>query len=242
MTIPIATFTGKLVDVHDLRPQDIELADVAHSLALVCRWSGHTRRFYSVAEHCVRVSYEAEALGRERSLAPHLVKRVAFEGLMHDGEEAYPPGDIATPFKQHAASQVLVEVQERIRAAICSRFGLGDELPELVHRADRVLLATEARDLMAGDWMPADCEPQRHPLQLTWSPGQAELIFLRRFQELSDESDGAGDDVREALQHLLPPRWVEVDSIENRYPPAHPREDAVIISMMLRELQRKSDG
>lgn len=232
MTAAIATFTGRMIDVTDPRPDDIDLGDVAHALALTCRWSGHVTRFYSIAEHSVRVSYEAEALARELELETGLVRRVALEGLMHDAEEAYPPGDIAAPFKVHPLAEPLVEAAERIRAAVCSRFGLLDDLPDLVHQADRVMLATEARDLVASDWMPPDAKPQAHAIEHTWSPDVAELAFLLRFQALTDEP------VLPTLRRVLPERWRVPPSPApfNRYPDPYPRADGLIIRMMLDEL------
>jgi hypothetical protein len=52
----IHTYTGK--HFYPLTPDAalIDLRDVAHSLSMQARFAGHTRDFYSVAEHCVRVS------------------------------------------------------------------------------------------------------------------------------------------------------------------------------------------
>ena len=50
------TFTGRQFFPLDPDPQDIDIVDIAHSLAMQCRYNGHTDRFYSVAEHCVHVS------------------------------------------------------------------------------------------------------------------------------------------------------------------------------------------
>ena len=49
----IATFTGRQAYPMDLRPSEITIEDIAHSLSMQCRYTGHCLRFYSVAEHSV---------------------------------------------------------------------------------------------------------------------------------------------------------------------------------------------
>ena len=51
------TFTGRQFFPLDPHPNDVDPVDIAHALSLICRYGGHTRRFYSVAEHCVLLSY-----------------------------------------------------------------------------------------------------------------------------------------------------------------------------------------
>ena len=84
----IQTYTGR--KFHPLRPRvaEVDVRDIAHALSLKCRFGGHCRVFYSVAEHSVRVSRVLEAKGRE----------LAVWGLMHDAGEAYLP-DVGRPVK-----------------------------------------------------------------------------------------------------------------------------------------------
>lgn len=82
------TFTGKKFYFSDPLPEMICLADIAHALAHQCRFGGHAKRFYSVAEHSVLVSY---------LVPPHL----ALKGLLHAAAKAYY-GDIVRPLKQQA--------------------------------------------------------------------------------------------------------------------------------------------
>lgn len=67
----IQTFTGRQFWPLDPQPDHIDIADIAHALAHDCRFGGHCRRFYSVAEHSVLLS---------RAVAPEF--RLA--ALMHD--------------------------------------------------------------------------------------------------------------------------------------------------------------
>lgn len=76
---------GKLVDIENLTPSDIDKNVIAHSISNQCRWNGHTNRFYSVAEHCVL-------------MARHVRPEARIHMLLHDTPEAFT-GDIATPFK-----------------------------------------------------------------------------------------------------------------------------------------------
>lgn len=85
----IRTSTGILVDPWNLDPDDIMVEDIAHSLSHQCRFTGHTCRFYSIAEHCILVASFLKSFG----------PRIQLAGLIHDAAEAYF-GDMAGPSKR----------------------------------------------------------------------------------------------------------------------------------------------
>jgi hypothetical protein len=129
----IQTFTGRKVNPLRMSPDDIDIRDIAHSLALINRFTGHTPEPYSVAQHSVLVE----------TLCP---KEYALWGLLHDAPEAYI-ADISRPVKlalEEAVGPFLKRVDRLIMEAVCEKFGLQKHEPVEVKRADDNALANEA--------------------------------------------------------------------------------------------------
>jgi 5'-deoxynucleotidase YfbR-like HD superfamily hydrolase len=162
----------------DPDPAEVDARDIAHALSNICRFSGHVREFYSVAEHCIRVSLE---------LPPDL----ALAGLLHDASEAYLV-DVPRPLKPALEGYQIAE--DRLMFMLAGKFGFPWPMPEPVRQADERLLVMEARALINGpldEWElflnhPHDavhapvCEALRRPMD----PKVAEKAFLRRLQLL----------------------------------------------------------
>lgn len=59
------TYTGRAFWPMDPRPEEVDAEDIAAALSMLCRYGGHVRRFYSVAEHCLLMS---EAVAPQHAL------------------------------------------------------------------------------------------------------------------------------------------------------------------------------
>jgi hypothetical protein len=167
------TASGRKFFPFDPRPQDIDIGDIAISLANQCRFGGMMVPFYSVAQHCLHVS---------SMLPPEFVVR----GLLHDAAEAYIV-DLPTPLKNCLPKYK--EIEDQILVAIAAHFGQSPEwltdLPAEVQHADKVALVTERRDLKGFsklDWG-IDVTPHQQKL-VPMSAPEARAAFLSKARML----------------------------------------------------------
>jgi uncharacterized protein len=120
----IQTFSGRAFYPLDPQVADVDLVDIAHALSQICRYAGHCRTFYSVAEHSVLLSYAV----------PYELRRWA---LLHDASEAYI-SDIPRPIKPHITGYAAIE--DAIMRCVADRFDLiYPEPPELKEYDTRIL-------------------------------------------------------------------------------------------------------
>lgn len=172
----IQTYSGRRFNPIKPYPNSIVIQDIAHALSMQCRFSGHVKRFYSVAQHSVGVSYLCN-------------KEDALWGLLHDASEAYLV-DIPSPLKRTGNFEAYRDLEKNMQAAICTRFELSQQEPPSVKDADRMLLAMEARDLMSPlhpDWSYTD-DPAPFKIE-PLGPQEAKNLFMKRFFELMGYPD-----------------------------------------------------
>lgn len=191
----------------------VSIVSIGRSLSHQCRFAGHVKWFYSVAEHLVRASHIPGH--------PH-GQRCAFG---HDIPESVLQ-DIIRPLKKHPGMSWYADVETHVMNVFAEAFGLwtpGVRVergtppslwvnytpPHVVGIADEVMLAVEKRDLLEEEPQPwADLPDVRHERRVRPLPPElAEVAFLERFVELFDDVSAASRHVDEARARLKTLWW-----------------------------------
>lgn len=183
----IETYTG--IRFHLDNPE-FSHEDIAHTLANNCRYNGHCKHFYSVAEHSLLVSALVYHLGGN--------KQQCLEGLLHDGTEAYL-SDVPSPFKQ------LLPDWSKLDKALDAKLRVWANLPAdktgLVKDADWIALFIEAYHLLPGKgegWIDPNGFRDKALLAIETTgispigldPVDAERRFLMCWADLADDGIG----------------------------------------------------
>lgn len=156
----------------EAKPEDIDIYDIAHALGMVCRFAGHCRRFYSVAEHSVLMSHTVDP-------------EHAMWALLHDATEAYL-GDIVRPLKHRLPGYL--EAEERLADTIAIKFGLEGPMPDQVKEHDTRIVVDEREQIMTPSRLPWSALEGYAPLGVIiegWYPNKAVEMFLNRFHQLN---------------------------------------------------------
>lgn len=168
---------------------EFDLKDICHALGNLCRFNGHTSKFYSVAEHSMLVGWLLEEWGQ-----PH---EVVLQGFLHDATEAYL-SDVPAPFKQFLPDWKGLE--DSMEKKLYAWFGLGEKNP-LVKKADWYALFIEANALMKGKgigWYdPLEIRGDAITITPPWSLGLEPYIssasmyeLCRAYHSLKEREDG----------------------------------------------------
>lgn len=171
--VTIETRGGRVFHYQSTSPDDVDIRDIASALSKCCRFVGHCRRFYSVAEHSVYASY----------MVP---EPFALRALLHDASEAYL-SDIASPIKRQMPEYKAIE--DILMAKISAKFELEPEFEKnpIIKKADMEMLKTEAYHLFdskgAGWGIPEDLEMYTGVLHC-YNPDAAEMLFMKRYKDL----------------------------------------------------------
>ena len=151
----IRTFTGIYMNVFEPTPEMICIEDIAHGLSHQCRFAGHTKEFYSVAQHSIHV---AELAKDEFKL----------QALLHDSSEAYLL-DMPGPIKKRLPEYCKIE--NNLMEVIAKKFGFEWPVNENVKGLDDLMLQWEWDFHILN----------KKPYQMPYSSGQAKEEFLKWF-------------------------------------------------------------
>ena len=163
----IVTYTGKFVDPLNLWQKDIYLADIAHALAMKCRFTGHCKAFYSVAQHCCLAAINTQGSTEEKAAS-----------LLHDAAEAYL-FDIPTLLKQSGNFDDVLLLELKVSYTIQCKY-LSDDTKALWDVVDHQLLINECRALLTNwEHIPVANELPTINIPIEpWTWQEAERTFL----------------------------------------------------------------
>ena len=167
--------TGRVWFLEHPWSRDMDIEDIAHALSHLCRFGGHCREFYSVAQHCVLAYREAKRM--------NLSKRGRRAVLLHDASEAYLV-DVPRPLKFLLPKYR--EMEAVLQCLVASRFQTTYPHPPYVTSIDDRMLVTEQAALMPPSpaYLP-DVEPFGILIG-SWGPEVAKACFLEAYNECKE--------------------------------------------------------
>jgi len=185
----LQTYSGKAYIIANPTADQICLSDIAHALANQCRFAGHSRRFYSVAEHSVYVYDRVRELLVGKEEPTELDRKILLAALFHDATEAYLL-DIPRPLKVESQMEFYREMHKKTRKVIFEKYKIPQRRLSLIQEADNELLATEKEQVMTTPPQPWEDLPE--PLNITiscWTPPVATFTFRKCAESLGVKDD-----------------------------------------------------
>lgn len=171
------TQSNRTIDFLDIAICDIRLEDIAAGLSKICRFTGQSTQFYSVAEHCILGSKVLE----ERE--GHEAARTFF---VHDAPETYL-GDVSSPLKALLPGYQLIE--ERFEEVVEDAFKLTIKIHDAVIKKYDYLMYLRERDLLM-PFMKEQAPKEIYdtlPSLPCWTPEEAREAYLERAAALGIE-------------------------------------------------------
>lgn len=165
----IRTLSGRYFSFKSPQDYKFDIEEIGHALSHICRYTGHVKEFYSVAQHSVLVSY----------CVPELHVKTAFG---HDFAESVL-GDVSSPLKAELSEYRAME--HIVEREIARQFGLIFPHPPSVKNADLRVMLAEMRDLKNG-YVSADypkLKPIDYPIR-PMEPKMAFTYFMNRWEEI----------------------------------------------------------
>lgn len=173
---------GNKLSIINLKPDDIDIDEIAHALGNTCRFGGHCSHFYSVAEHCVIMAHLMHALGH----GPDVV----LASLLHDASE-YMLTDVPKPYK--TVMPEYERYENIVMDAICVAYGV-DVDHCAIHRLDKEMVVSEANELFIDpEWTKTfGYEPINdfaHRYLAKYAPEEASFAFKEMYECITSGGD-----------------------------------------------------
>ena len=145
------TYFGRVFNLLNPDEDTVCIEDIAHSLAMQCRWGGHSRVFYSVAQHSVLATEFAFKCLKDSNLNKLELNTMLLAVLLHDAHEAYT-GDVIKPLKVLLGDYE--KIAKPIQDAVERRFNIKrtETVNKLIHLSDTAMMHAEFDFLYSGDW------------------------------------------------------------------------------------------
>jgi hypothetical protein len=156
----LLTNSGLLINVFEPTEDMICIEDIAHGLSNQCRFAGHIKRYYSVAQHsvlCMRMATKDNKLA----------------ALLHDGTEAMIC-DLPSPVKRRMPEYKKME--DKLMIAIAKKFNFEYPFDKEIKIIDMEMLQIEWDNLVETNDKDFIC----------WSPAKAKRIFLKEYHKLQE--------------------------------------------------------
>jgi hypothetical protein len=165
----------------------VTLEAIAHSPSMQCRFNGNTRRFYSVAEHSLRVAeFTWERWPQMRVLGDSDRVAVTRAALLHDAAEAIIT-DLPRPLRKMDSCAGVNDEISRVESLIQDRWPGEYDHPAIL-QADLAMLHTEKQQLLHPAPRPWPDMPPPLDIRLEcWSPAEAKSRFLHECRQLGIE-------------------------------------------------------
>jgi len=167
MSSIIYTHTGVSFDLTKPVTTAVRFPDIAHALSKIDRYTGHSPKFYSVAQHSCHVAHLAVKINRIWDYGDDEMMVLKW-GLLHDAVEAYL-GDVSNPLKYTEYLRGYRFLEEAYFQVIAERFELTSEMPRAVKEADSLMLGVEVRDI----W-------KKNPRNAPWNREDSDLVRITK--------------------------------------------------------------
>lgn len=177
----IETASGIAFYPYQPKTDQININDISHALSHLCRFGGHSKFFYSVAQHSILVSEYLKREGRS--------PLIQLYGLLHDASEGYLV-DLPSPLKKGMPDYV--EIEKGLQMIIWDALGIpvpSDEINKVIKDVDVLFQNYEANILLpVAAW--ADKSVSIKQLEIREEKmSDVRTKFLARFNELIKQTE-----------------------------------------------------